>query len=977
MQIIERKFPTWKLPDVEPNKVIIGFDTEYESNSRNRIPIGKQLVAVNQRHLEDIISIQLGLNYMNMEPTLYMLHREHNDPVFQFSDVIDLTRMYLKKIGMLKTIQQRKRTFTLEFWAFWAGVDLSVFKDYEKVLTENMPKNTNKTGKVVTVGGNTAFTSRPIKLKVRDRSRNLVHVSAKDRLVVRDTIKLAPSKFNLARLGDLINIPKLDTEQWDEEDGLQVGYYKSHMSELWKHRQNDFIDYALEDVVVTVQYGTFVLNFQKQLMEKGFGNFKPGQLKTSLGSIIANIVNQENKKESQWIVTEVIKLIDKMKQNSKSSNNLRNNIEKLLRTIVSPDVVTKTGKVIYDYHFNELPTDLSVKKLQIWLTRYLDFDKIRKGYRFPRNDISRDEHHKHLINDIKNRIDLPQNNMFLDAVAAYYGGYNMVLKSGILPSGKEKRDWDISSAYSEAGHLIPDIAPGLGVLGDTDFSKFNNLRSDQFDKVVNFANKISGPYTVGIGIFDVEYPHGYKGFTITPQNVDKTPRYFRSIHQVPLSYTDAYTAWRCGAKVFTHRLSFVAQAKIEPGTLKGVCAEGHIQDIFQKRRESCKHGSPHDVMYKNIVNQAYGVTAEGLKQKRSKDYNNGRPYYIPFSQITNPLKAMQFTAITRLHIITLQRAILRVDSNATFPNNVTDGCLTWTTEPLNIEEIIDALDEITEQENLWYHDMVHSFFNGKYIKKKDGTTDDTANLRTRLTFSRDNNLKAMVGISQMTPAEVFQGYIDQFKPYINEINRQITGINEMRHVKKFQHFQTTWEQPVNLYFSYDMAQVPTDYHQTGDYVYWDTRPYYSKEEFERINTPARNLMKYGCWYSADDASYFKRSLHEIIAGYKPIVKFWRADKGDWKNGDYQHKGVEVYRNWVCYVARNNLNLTESYRLIQDKFHEMDWSYLRGSVERDLPQEQSFKSVVRRIQKSSTRKLLVNYVLLHNNQLIWKEIYLYE
>ena len=101
---------------------------------------------------------------------------------------------------------------------------------------------------------------------------------------------------------------------------------------------------------------------------------------------------------------------------------------------------------------------------------------------------------------------------------------------------------------------------------------------------------------------------------------------------------------------------------------------------------------------------------------------------------------MQFTAITRLHIITLQRAIWLVDSSTIFLNNVTDGCLTWTKKPLDIDDIMNVMDQITLKENRWYHDMVHQFFDGKYVKRKDGTTDETANLRTRLTFSRDNSL---------------------------------------------------------------------------------------------------------------------------------------------------------------------------------------------------------------------------------------------
>ncbi|KRL89290.1 hypothetical protein FC43_GL001804 [Limosilactobacillus ingluviei DSM 15946] len=35
-----------------------------------------------------------------------------------------------------------------------------------------------------------------------------------------------------------------------------------------------------------------------------------------------------------------------------------------------------------------------------------------------------------------------------------------------------------------------------------------------------------------MGIFDIEYPKNYKGFVITPKNVDDGPRYFRQIQAV-------------------------------------------------------------------------------------------------------------------------------------------------------------------------------------------------------------------------------------------------------------------------------------------------------------------------------------------------------------------------------------------------------------------------------------------------------------
>lgn len=958
MFIKEKPFSNWTLPGEDINKVIVAFDSEYQSGSRNNISIGGELINVNQRRLKDIISIQLGFNYRNRSPTLYFMKRDPDDSAFRFSDVIKLLKKYLWKIGKYKEVRELKK-LTIELWTFWGGVDLSVFQDYEKILTENT-KSKKDTSKIVAIHSNTVFTSQPLKLRISDENRNAVSITKNDKLVIRDMTKLAPGKENLAGLGKLIGVPKIDTEKWDQQDGCPKGYYKAHMTKLWENRQSDFVNYALEDVVVTALYGTFILQFQKQLTDDGFGDFKPLQLKPSLGSIVGSIIGCQNAKSSDWIVDEVVKLLSQLKQRTNNDKDF----ESFLRTICKPEIKTEKGKVVRDYHFNELHANPTSDDLKRWLNEHLDFDKIRKGYCFPRTDISSDKSHKHLVHDMTNKIDVPLNRMFNDAVNAYNGGYNIVIYTGIIPQGGEKRDWDISSAYSEAGHLLPDIAPGLGAVK---FKEFHNLAANQFSRIVKAAEKINGPYTVGVGIFDIEYPSDYKGFVITPKNVNEGPRYFRKIHEVTLSYTDVYTAWSCGAKVFTHRLSFVRQSRIIPGTLDGISQEGHIQDIFQKRREQCVHGSPEDKMNKNVVNQCYGVTAEGLKKKTSPDYNNGRPYYVPFSRITNPLKAIQFTSITRLHIITLQRAIWKIDPKAVFLNNVTDGCLTWTKKPLKIDEIIQSMDQITAEENPWYHDMVHNYFDGKYIKRKDGTDQETANLRTRLTFSRDNQLSAMVGLTKITPKQVFNKYLDQGRSTINVVNHQITGITAMRHEEKFQHLQTSWNQTTDLYFSFDMAQVPINYHQSGQFVYWETRPYNSEDEFNRLWQPGRDVLKYGVWYSAEYAPFFLRFFTELQKGYKPM-KFWKVNKKDKKGDSYLHRGTEVYRNWSFYVARNNLDIKNSYGLIIQIFHDHGWVYMRGTEERELPQLQSFRVTIRRIQKNHV-KVLPNYVLLHESNLI--------
>ena len=40
MIIKEKPFNDWQLPDTDPNKVVVAFDSEYQSGTRNHISIG-------------------------------------------------------------------------------------------------------------------------------------------------------------------------------------------------------------------------------------------------------------------------------------------------------------------------------------------------------------------------------------------------------------------------------------------------------------------------------------------------------------------------------------------------------------------------------------------------------------------------------------------------------------------------------------------------------------------------------------------------------------------------------------------------------------------------------------------------------------------------------------------------------------------------------------------------------------------------
>lgn len=961
------KFPIdWEVPGFDAdglngpsNKVIVAYDCEYRSGVTTTIPIGGHDQEASQRRLEDIISIQLAFNYENREPVQYFLHRDQKEPAFRFYDLIKLLKEYLSDVADYPALKQQIPTFTIELWTFWGGVDITAFADVEKILSE-YKKDKNAISKVVTMHGNTVFTSRPINLIVKTRQNKPYKLFKQMRLTMRDMTKLAPGKSNLEALGTLLNVPKLDTEAWDRQDGLTEGYYKAHMNELWQKRQSDFIAYAMRDVVITALYGSFILKFQAGLSDEDLGKFVPAQIKTSLGAIAANIIAERNSHSADWIVEIALDTVRELSVNEKDCIAY---LEPICAYRFNP--ITKAR----DYDFDELffagATDATTRE---WLTQHLDFDAIRKGYRFPRTDITDDSNHKHLVNDIKNRIDLPQATLFNDAANAYVGGYNVVLVPGIIPKGGYKVDIDLKAAYNTSGHVLPDIAPGLG---NEVFNDIRNIPEKDFETVVRYAEaKLNGPYTVGVGVFNITYPKDYRGFVITPKIIDDGPRYLLKQDEVTLSFTDAYTAWSCGAKVFTHRLSFPYQAKMDPAKMNDICSEGIVQDVFQQRRNRYPNKQdPMNVMNKNVGNQSYGVTGQGIKEKRSRDYGNGQSYYIPFSQATSPLKAMQFTAITRLHITLLQRAIWQVDPAAVFLNNVTDGCLVYTQTKLNFDAVAVAMNKLVDDR---YRQAVQANFNGVYFEEKEGSSDDTANLRTRLTFSRDNELKAMVGINQkkLKPEDVFTQYLDQNAIQIPVENRMISGLVDMRHQLKFQHLQTSWIESSSLYLGYDFAQWLTSYQSTGKFVLWSSQPYESIDQYRRLQHFGRTLIKYGPFYSAEYAPFFQRTLDEYAAGFKPryFGEFIKADLPDEDNPKrVPYRAEEVYVNWLRYVIREARDTAEAYETIDDLIADNGWAFHNKGELTGIPQFDSFKKYIQR--HKNNKKEMINYVLLHRVGLI--------
>lgn len=280
-----------------PNDLYIADDSEWDTPFN---PVKKV------RQQSSIISHQYVLKYRGYPVKGYIIFRDVNDRPFDFWDIIAVIRQYLSDVGykekysdkeirrftksltpskkMIKKWSKMNRIPPISMTGYFQGVDVSAYCDWYKYLDPSkingsMSKKANKAN-LIALYKNVFFTS-PFVMGVSSRDRK-----TKVPVIIqyRDTMALAP-KGGLAKLGDIVNQPKLSTAKWDEEDhekGLisdadynkfknDGGFYKNSMRKLLHapDRKNDYISYAMGDSEITLKYLGFFLKRELEVYHMG------------------------------------------------------------------------------------------------------------------------------------------------------------------------------------------------------------------------------------------------------------------------------------------------------------------------------------------------------------------------------------------------------------------------------------------------------------------------------------------------------------------------------------------------------------------------------------------------------------------------------------------------------------------------------------------------------------------------------------
>lgn len=245
---IPTQFDLSSLSDYD--KPQIYFDSEWDTSSNEDDNI---------RKFENVLSFQMVLVF-KCHTKLITVTRNPSDEVFIFADMLGIAIKYFREWGVhqkyVQSNKQKVKAYSLMIGTYFGGVDISIFSDWIKVLQPIIRKSesNNQDSPIIALRKNAVFTGNHLITKYTDRNRNQTNVA----LNLRDMCLLAPAKSNLAELGDTVGVPKLNTEEWDQEDGLPKGYYKSHMHDLLMNRPTDYVEYANTDAIITALYAAFV-----------------------------------------------------------------------------------------------------------------------------------------------------------------------------------------------------------------------------------------------------------------------------------------------------------------------------------------------------------------------------------------------------------------------------------------------------------------------------------------------------------------------------------------------------------------------------------------------------------------------------------------------------------------------------------------------------------------------------------------------
>lgn len=247
---------------IKTDTFYVALDCEYVSHELPKTARKNEKIT-KVRDLSDVLSFQLyAINKDGTKFNGVVIHNTSHQHFVQ-SELISAIQRVIEPLRFANVAPSKRRAI-IHLFTYYGGVDLSCFAGWERFWN-----NTN----LIVLKKNAPFSLGTVKKTLNDGSTIVIDLT--------DLMNDAPVG-GLTTVGEMVGIPKIDTENFDKADGLPKGYYKEHMDIFRQNRPNDFDAYAMNDAVITLKYALFLKDHL-------------GKVPRTIGSYAASEVSNQRK----------------------------------------------------------------------------------------------------------------------------------------------------------------------------------------------------------------------------------------------------------------------------------------------------------------------------------------------------------------------------------------------------------------------------------------------------------------------------------------------------------------------------------------------------------------------------------------------------------------------------------------------------------------------------------------------------------
>lgn len=516
-----------------------------------------------------------------------------------------------------------------------------------------------------------------------------------------------------------------------------------------------------------------------------------------------------------------------------------------------------------------------------WLDKKIDYRYSRHGYYFMEPDGNKAKHEAKAHDLISVRPDPTYNQGFKMALQSYVGGMNLCYCPGVLLF-KYTYDVDLKSSYVNAGHLIPDFRLDVEPIVDA-----TNLTINEFNKKVR-PKMLNDVFTLGVCDVDYKLPDNIRRVPVGVKQAKKgaTPRYVLEHHRACLTLTDVMDLLDHGADVYFHRIIIPVQKRLD-GSFDTLASTGKMQDWTLSQRNQAKKeygkSSPEQEFFKLLGNGAYGKTGQGLSEKTSRNFADGKSYFVPFSRSTNPYLAAQYTSIARYQVNWLMDAMNRLVPGSVISSVTTDGFIFCADKKVDPDKLVAEIRAHAPKQWVQVNDK---WFNGQFFEFKSKVPGDTSicsvntplvNIRTRFNFTLDGRILALTGVLGLGYQYIYQE-LSYGMTTIDVKSHQLASLVDLKHRTDYKHLLHEWTQPVTLGLGYDDTYKLTKFHDNGNGFGWyESKPFRTVDEVETYKEEAKPFRKLFPLFRSEYAKAWLGFNNNVITTGNTKHIAWVAD----------------------------------------------------------------------------------------------------